>query len=117
MDDPREKRKLSANWREYVVGSVKGFGVYVWAWREFVTPKAKRWMRRGVGAVLAMTALGMVEPWLVKSVIDGLIGHEFAPVAWALGGIAALMIVQRLCQWAFEHHRELVIMENEGSLD
>ncbi len=117
MDDPREKRKLAANWREYVVDSVKGFGVYVWAWREFVTPKAKRWMRRGVGAVLAMTSLGMVEPWLVKSVIDGLIGHAFASVAGALAGIAALMIVQRLCQWAFEHHRELVIMENEGSLD
>ncbi|HTK04908.1 MAG TPA: ABC transporter ATP-binding protein [Candidatus Eisenbacteria bacterium] len=117
MDDPRETRKLAANWREYLTESLKGFGVYVWAWREFVTPKAKRWMRRGVGAVLAMTALGMVEPWLVKSVIDGLIAHAFAPVAVALGGIVALMIVQRLCQWAFEHHRELVIMENEGSLD
>ncbi|HTM68123.1 MAG TPA: ABC transporter ATP-binding protein [Candidatus Binatia bacterium] len=117
MDDPRETRKLAANWREYVTDSLQGFGVYVWAWREFVTPKAKRWMRRGVGAVLAMTALGMVEPWLVKSVIDGLVGHAGSAVAVALGGIAALMIVQRLCQWAFEHHRELVIMENEGSLD
>ncbi|HSD12820.1 MAG TPA: ABC transporter ATP-binding protein, partial [Patescibacteria group bacterium] len=117
MDDPRETRKLSADWREYLVDSVKGFGVYLWAWREFVTPKARRWMRLGVGALLVTTALGMAEPWLVKSVIDGLVGHKGSAVAAALVGIAAIMIVQRLCQWAFEHHRELVIMENEGRLD
>src|SRR5512142_1915150 len=117
MDDPRETRKLSADWREYLVDSVKGFGVYLWAWREFVTPKARRWMRLGVGALLVTTALGMAEPWLVKTVIDGLVARTGTAVAVALAGIAVLMIVQRLCQWAFEHHRELVIMENEGRLD
>lgn len=117
MDDPREKRKIAANWREYLAESKSGFGVYLWAWREFVTPKARRWMRLGVGALLVTTALSMVEPWLVKTVIDGLIGHAASSVVAALVGIAVLMIVQRLGQWAFEHHRELVIMENEGSLD
>ncbi len=117
MEDAQEKRKLASNWLEYLKESKDGYRVYLWAWREFITPIGRRWMMRGLCALLMITVLGMAEPWLIKSVIDGLVVHTFRSVALGLALIAALLVVQRLCQWAFSHYRELAIMENQGRVD
>ncbi len=117
MQDAEEKRKLAANWLEYLKESKAGFHVYIWAWHEFITPIGRRWMMRGMCALLFITAFSMAEPWLIKTVIDGLVSHTLGTVVPSLALIAALLVLQRLCQWAFSHYRELAIMENQGRMD
>jgi ATP-binding cassette subfamily B protein len=117
MDDPDETRKIASDWREYLAESKEGFRVYRWAWREFVTPASRRWMKRGVLALLALTALAMAEPWFMKSVIDGLMARSSGTVAVALAALFSAMAVQRLCQWAYDHCREISLGEDQGRLD
>ena len=117
MDDPRETRKIAANWREYLAESKESFNVYRWAWREFVTASSRAWMKRGIAALLMLTALAMVEPWIVKTVIDGLVNRESGTVMIALGALLAAMVVSRVCQWRFDHCREISLGEDQGRLD
>lgn len=117
MDDAQEVRRLTKNWREYLTESKESFSVYAWAWREFVTSKSRAWMIRGVAALLVMTALYTVEPWLVKIVIDGLIAKNTRAVCLAVSAIVGVMVAERLCQWAYDHCRELSLGEDQGRLD
>lgn len=117
MDDAQETRRLATNWREYLAESRESFSVYAWAWREFITTKSRSWMKKGVTALLLLTALAMVEPWLIKLVIDGLLAHQGRTVICAVGALIAILVMQRFCQWAHDHYRELSLGEDMGQLD
>jgi len=117
MDDPRETRRIASNWREYLDESAESFRVYAWAWREFVTDGSKKWMKRAVGALLVGSLLMLLQPWLVRGVIDGLIAKDANAVLYALAGVVAVMLADRLLMWAFDHWREYSLGINQGSID
>lgn len=116
-EDPRETRKIARNWREYLGESTEGFGVYLWAWREFITPESRRHMKMAVGALLVASVLGFTQPWLIKTVIDGCVGGDRHGVTVALGILGGIMLVERLLFWMFDHNREHSLGVDLGRVD
>jgi len=117
MEDPRENRRIAKNWREYLAESQETFRVYGWAWKEFITPESRRWMKRGVVLLLAGTVLNMAQPWLIRSVIDGLIEGQWRAVVTAIVLITGVMVADRLIFWLFDRCREYSLGMDIGQVD
>lgn len=116
-EDAQETRVVAKNWREYLKESGESYRVYSWAWKEFVTPESRKWMKRAVAALLVMIGLQMVEPLLVRGAIDGLVVRDGSKVIRSLLTLGGIMVVSRLFNWAFDHFREYAIGIDQGRLD
>jgi len=116
-EDPREKRRLAANWREYLRDTLQGFQVYGWAWREFVTPEAIKWGRRGLLLLLLSTVFGMMEPLAIKWAIDALETDAWRLLVWSVVAYGVFKLIHHVLHIAFAHCREWSVSLLETRLD
>lgn len=116
-EDPRETRKIAANWREYLAEMKETFRVIAWVWREFATPESRKWMMKGVIYLLLSVILLMAQPWLVRLLIDAILARDVRTLVLAVIGETALMMAHRVLFWRFDRAREIADGYIMGRID
>src|SRR3989338_8575212 len=115
MEEP--ERKIAGNVREYLAQMRESADVYRWVMREFMTKDGWKWSFR----LIALTFLGMVfssiQPYAVGQVFNGVVAQQQELVIASLCSIAALLITQKMFDWAAMHCREWILGLNLGRLD
>jgi len=117
MDDPRETRKIAGSMREYWADTRETFRVFRWVVDEFVNRLSRRWQVYALIAQLFATMFGMLTPFALKYLVDGLVTRHSDMVVWSLGCMMALFVLSRICYWIFFRYREYAIGEDEVRLN
>jgi ABC-type multidrug transport system fused ATPase/permease subunit len=117
MFEEEKMRKATANWREYLKETRQSVGNLAWVWRELLSDSSRFWARRMLVLAVVTTALGLLTPWLVRGLIDGLVKRQGAAVVWALVGLLACWLVGQVLEWLTTVCREYVFGENVKHID
>lgn len=116
-EDPQETRKIAKNWREYLVEMRETFRVFSWVWRELIGPESKRWSRRMLIPIVASSIFGMAQPWLVKWMLDGIIGRSARLIVIGLVGFLGCMLLRQLANYLTMYFREFMLGANDVRID
>ncbi len=117
MDDPRESRRIAGSLREYLADALEAVRVFRWVIDEFVNRLSRRWQLGALVAQLFATVFGMLFPFALKYLVDGLVIRNYDMVVWSLGSIVTLFTLSRICSWIFFSLREYAIGEDEVQLN
>jgi ABC-type multidrug transport system fused ATPase/permease subunit len=117
VDDDRDDIKPPENWREYMRTSAESLGIFRLVWREFLAAESKVWGRRMLVLLTVGTAFGMLQPWCLRYIFDGLTEHKHTLVLWGLSAVFVTMIGQRVADHFAMKAREWVFGANIGQLD
>jgi len=115
--DPQETRKIAKDWREYLVEIRETFRVFSWVWRELIGPDSRRWSRRMLVPIIASSIFGMAQPWLVKWVLDGIIGRSGRLIVAGLIGFLGCLLLKQLANYLTMYCREFMLGANDVRID
>ena len=114
---PKSDKPKPANWREYVKGSVKVLGHCGWIWREFMNKAGKRLAGWVLLVVLVDAFFGVLWPYMIAQIVDGLTARAVAAVIWGIAAIAAFEIISNVCDWFMGHLAERLGAEQAVTLE
>ena len=117
MSDVEEDRKIASNWREYLRDTRESLRVFIWVWRELISPKSRVWTKRALAIVAVQMLLTSIMPFALAAVIDGLVTHNGHRVVVGLGFYFGCHLTARLLAFGWNSAIEIVAGENMVHID